>query len=411
MRRWWIVLLLLVALIGVAVWLNMATLASRGIRHELTKRNIPVQSLSVVRITPTQVELRDVALGAHGLVKAAKASIALQWNGNKLAAADVILQDADITAAVTEGIVTLDGIETLWGQAPATGGEPPVLLQAKGGLTLHYAIGGELSAQTTNASLTMTQDGQALVTPLAVTAELSGNLAQTLKFKGMAQSLEKAVQLSFDGTRTAQQTQVNWRSQPVRFAPDAFTFARLTPKYAGETPTIPMRLSAKGTFSSGGGSWKLTPTLTFHELPLNTLLASLLGEGAHIDGIVTGNLPLIIGPGTWRIAPSTLKNKGGLHVVFSPDAPGLAALKSHPQSEILLAALGNFQVETMSLESTSTDDHGGMHMVWHLLGANPDLYGGKKVDFTLAVNVNLEDIWMSATEAETLARKANGAIR
>ena len=167
-----------------------------------------------------------------------------------------------------------------------------------------------------------------------------------------------------------------------------------------------MRVSAKGSIALSEKGWALKPTVKFLDLPLGAVLASALGDDATVDGTVTGSVPLEITDKGWRIAPAQMRNKGGLRIAVSPVGTTADLVQSHPQSQLVLSALSNFVVDTMRLDLRSTDAEGGVHLNWHFLGANPELYGGKKVDFTLAVNANLENIWLSVAGAEALATKA-----
>lgn len=147
-------------------------------------------------------------------------------------------------------------------------------------------------------------------------------------------------------------------------------------------------------------------TLTLPRMPLATLLSRALGEGTVVDGMMGGTIPIQVTEKGWRIDPAVMKNIGDLHVAVTPGSASAQALSSHPQADMVLGALSNFQVATMTLNAQSTDDRGGVRMDWRFVGKNPDFMGGKKVDFTLAVNANLEDMLLGLSSAEDLAKQS-----
>jgi hypothetical protein len=407
MRKKLLIILAVLAVAGLGLFLAASLIAERGIGYLLNVRHIPLKSLNVSSIGRDHLVLRGVALGENGELKADRADITIRWNGRQAEAFDIVLRQADITAQLQGGQLVLGGIERAWTDIMAAG--EATSLHLTGDATLHYETNGAINGRTEKAQLTLQREGKNLLLPLTVNLTAEGKLNDAITFKGAAASAAKELQLAFTGNYDLAQKKgmVDWSSQPVAFRPDGFRFADLSPAYAGEVATFPMRLSAKGKLVLTPGDWVLTPNITFLELPLAPLLASILGEGSKVDGIVAGTVPLTITPERWRINPSTLGNKGGLTIAIGPDAAGAGMIAQHPQADVVMKALGNFQVEDMTLTSQSTDDHGGASLTWHFLGRNPDLYGGKKVDFTLAVHANLEDIWLSATSAEKLAEKAN----
>lgn len=152
-------------------------------------------------------------------------------------------------------------------------------------------------------------------------------------------------------------------------------------------------------------------TLDIPTMQLAPLLAGALGEGTLVEGLMGGTIPVQVTEKGWRIDEAAMKNIGGLHVAITPGSPSAQALSSHPQADTVLGALSNFQVDSMALTLKSTDDHGGVLLNWRFVGNNPDFMGGKKVDFTLAVTANLEDILRSTASAETLAGEAESEHR
>lgn len=405
----WILALLSVA--ALVVWLNMGRIAERGIGYVLGQRDIPVQSYRIVTLSRSHIVLRDLVLGDHGELKAGQLDLRIGWNGSKAETYEVTLKAADVMVRTGEGGIALDGLERAWQKTPVALSGEITDIQLQGDMSAHYTMGGAVKLAATATTITAARDGMAMVMPLVLDGTAQGNLTNTLTYSGTLVSEKKQVKGRFNGSYDMAHAsgKTEWSIDPVRFTPDGLTFGELTPLYAETVPTFPMRLSAKGVLTLTRGSWQLTPNLTFIELPLETLLAGVLGDDAKVEGTVGGGIPLSIAPGRWQIKPATLSNKGDLKIAVSHAGRAAEMLATHPQSEIVLGALGNFHVHEMSLKARSTDNHGGVNLTWHFLGANPELYGGKKVDFTLAVNANLEDIWISATRAESLAEKAQDA--
>ena len=399
----------IVTVLALVLWLSAGAIAERAIGYVLGKQDITVKSYRIVTLSRSHVVLADVVAGDNGEVKAGGIDLRIGWEGKQAKTFDVTLTDADITLRTAGGDVMLDGLERLWEPQPILSGGEPITVRAQGKLVGHYALDGALEATAENIVLQPMQENTALLMPLTLNGKLAGKLNEVLAYDGTLISDAKQVHGRFNGSYDmAKQTgTTQWAIEPMRFAPKGFTFAQLSPLYAGEVPTFPMRVSAKGSLKLAPKGWTLAPNITFLELPLGTLLASVLGDDATVDGMIAGSIPLRITPTSWRIDPARLSNKGGLRIAVSPVGSAADMLQTHPQSQIVLGALANFQVDDMSLDARSTDNDGNVSMKWHFLGANPDFYGGKKVDFTLAVNANLEDIWLSATQAEKLADKAS----
>lgn len=406
--RWLLRFFAVLAVLALVVWLSLGFIAEQGISYVLGKRDIPVKSYRLEKLSRTHLVLRDVVMGEEGAVKAGRADIRLGWDGKTLRSIDVTLEDADITALQDAEGLRLDGVERLWQASPPPAGADAMAIQWLGNLTAHYALEvGAFKVQSTQGDLYLRRENKALIIPLALVLKLDGTLDGPATYEGTLQH-EKQLSASFKGNYDLAKKQgtTQWDIASIRFAPDGFRFSDLSPYYASEVPTFPMHVNAKGSFALSEKGWALKPTVKFLDLPLGALLAAALGDDATVDGTVTGSVPLEITDKGWRIAPAQMRNKGGLRIAVSPVGTTADLVQSHPQSQLVLSALSNFVVDTMRLDLRSTDAEGGVHFNWHFLGANPELYGGKKVDFTLAVNANLENIWLSVAGAEALATKA-----
>jgi hypothetical protein len=376
---------------------------------ELKKRNIPVQSLRVDNFSKTHVTLSNIALGNNGEVKAARADITLQWTGTSPTVIDTALQHAEVNATLDSNGITLGGVETLWNTAPqqqATGTVRKLALS--GDLHVHFAPPGELRLTFKNDLLTLTQHEKPILLPINVSGTLQGDIANQLNADLTFASEKNELQGKANGSYiiATQQGDFHWQTEPVAFAPAAIEFANLSPLYAADFKTFPITLVSSGTVRIRNNDWVATPSLNIVEMPLANVLASALGEGTIVEGLIGGTIPIRITPKGWRIEPANMDNIGGLHIAITPGSASAQALSSHPQAPLVLGALSNFQVANMALKVNSTDNHGGVSLNWHFVGSNPDFMGGKKVDFTLAVNANLEDIVRSTASAQSLVGQA-----
>lgn len=357
MRALKIILLIVViaALLAIGYgWQQRTGLAEAQIRAYLIKQNIPVQSLKVTAVSTTHISLTDILLGERDTLKAATAELdfAYDWHDQRFNS--------------MKGVMT--GVE----------------MRTKEGRN------------------------ELILAPLRLEAQGQED-AERISVKGMFYNETRSIEGDFDGSyaRNTELGTLHWRTKPMSFATDGFTFAELSPAFAGDFTTFPAKVSVQGTVDMKPGDWSVTPRIMIHELPLEALLRDVLGEGTTIKGIIKGDVPIrITKSGSWRIEPSDLANIGQVHIAMQPGAAEAAAINAHPQAETVKAALGNFQVDTMTLKVASTDSKGGIKMDWHFIGRNPDYLGGKSVDLTLAVTANLRDMWRSAEEVKRLRREA-----
>ena len=411
-RRWKIIgLLLLMGIIG--LWLLRSSVAERTVIAVLQQQQIPVQSLHVKTLTKNHIVLSDVAMGEHGEIKAAHADILLHWQGANVAAFTVDIQGADITTTMGAGGLKIGGVERAWSvkNAAAIAAAKPTAeteVQFAGDVKINYGMNGDIRIELLQNNVQLSQQEKAMLLPLNVSGIIEGNLAKSIEVKTTFASAKSELSGEFSGSYEPLKKagKFTWKTQAMNLAPDGITFAQLSPFFAAEAKTFPLQAASRGTIILSKDGWVATPTITLVKMPLANLLASALGEGTSVDGIIGGMLPIEVTPDGWIIKPATMNNIGGLHIVVKPGSAGAAALSSHPQANIVQAALANFQVEQMTLNLASSDHHGGIKMQWHFLGSNPDLLGGKKVDFTLAVTAHLEDMLKATASADSLVKQA-----
>lgn len=403
LRRIFVCLLLLLLVVLVIAISGRNYVLERTVKHYLNARHIPVQSLRVETLSPTHILLRDVALGEAGEMKAASADITPQWQGSSLMGANITVQSAQVKAVLFSGGIALGGVERAWGVAALPPESAvPTTLNIDGNFALHYGMDGTLEATLDAVKFTASREGKALLLPLTFRGDVRGALKDTLMldlaFTGAQEKLHGTVRGQIAPGK--QSGTLAWKTDPLRFAADQVQFAEMSPLFAENLATIPVTLSSSGTLVLNQGTWEVNPTLTLEQLPLAGVFASVLGEGATVEGLIGGAVPLKVNEKGWRIDAAQLKNQGALHVAVAPGSPSAQALSNQPQAQIVLGALSNFQVATMTLDVGSRDAHGGIAMQWHFLGRNPDFFRGRPVDFTLAVTANLEDMLKGAAAAK-----------
>lgn len=406
-----VLLCVLIAAIGggTYLWNKRGSLAERLIGAELARLGIPVESLTVTAISPRSIVLTDLKLGEGGALHAQTATInfAYDWSDLQLGAFDATLEEVQLRAQIEDGEILLGGIEKAWGAALTTATPKAIALSLNGTITLARDAGGQYSAALDDGLLTLIQNQKNMLLPLNVAATAMGDLNK-LAAQGNFQDARKRVNGTFraDYAVTTKTGTITWKTQPMRFSQQGFTFAQLSPGFAEGVATVASRLSVNGVVNLKPDQWTVIPTITVLELPVDTLLASVLGDKAVVNGSVKGSVPIrVMKGGTWRIEKSRLINIGPMGIRVNPQTAG-AAIDAHPQADLVKSALSNLEVQKLTLDVASTDSRGGVKLDWHFIGRNPDLMGGKPVDLTLAVTLNLSDMWSGVQQVKRATSEA-----
>lgn len=402
-------LILLAAAGGLYLWQSKDLLAERIIKGELAKLGIPVESLTVTAMTTRSITLADVALGEGGALhaKTVQLTFTYDWTSRQLGAFDAALDGVELSAQLENGQLRIGGIEKAWGSALTTTSSKAIAISLNGAITLARDQAGHFKATLNDGLLTLIQNQKNMLLPLKVDATGAGDLSK-FTAQGNFRDARNRVKGSFnaDYAVTEKTGTITWKTDPMRFNEKGFTFAQLSPGFADGVATVASKLSVSGVVALKPGQWTVTPKITVLELPVDVLLASVLGDKAVVNGRVKGSVPIrIMKNGTWRIEKSRLINIGPMGIKMDPTASD-TPLNAHPQAELVKSALSNLEVQELTLDVLSTDDKGGVKLDWHFLGRNPDLMGGKPVDFTLAVTLNLRDMWSSVQEVKRAMREA-----
>lgn len=406
-------LLLLVAAGAGGLWLMRAQLAEKVVRQELAKLNIPVQSLQVTGVSRQRITLSDVALGEGGAVRVQQAVIHFPqaWDDLKNGYFRAELEGVEMRALLQDGAVQLGGIERSWGAAEVTPNAKALAIALDAALQVDRTP-ARTGFVVTKGLITVSQNQKNLLLPLVLDA--TGELMGT---KFSAQGSFADARTIVKGTLRAQYDMqkdvgdIIWRTDPIRFDAAGFTFAQLSPLYADGFETIPSTLGMSGSITRHVRKWIVGSALIIEELPVERLLSAAFGEGAQVKGSVQGIVPIRLTPENgWTIERSRLVNIGPMEIRVNPATAG-QALSAHPQAELVQQALSNLQVETLTLDVSSTDSKGGVKLDWHFVGRNPELLGGKPVDLTLAVTLNVRDMWRSVQEVKNATREAEKLLR
>lgn len=406
-----ILLLLLLLVIGAGLWLwqRADSLAERQIKSLLEAQHIPVQSLTVTDLSTKHIGLSDVALGEGGALRAKTATIDFKygWSERKLGSFEATLDGVEIRAQLEDGEIFLGGVEKAWSTALLTPTPETIAIQLDGQLHVKQGENGDISVDLDHGLLTLIQRQKNMLLPLQVNASAQGE-GQNYRISGTFNGDQKNVQGSFKGqyAMDTQRGSISWDTKPMSFSSNGLTFADLSPGFADGFSTIATKASLSGTVDLKPNQWTITPKLTLLELPVDHLLAQALGENTVINGTVKGTVPIRISKGgKWRIEQSRLINIGPMKVKLDP-AMVDQTMGQHEQSGIVKAALSNLDVKTLTLDVASTDDKGGVKLVWHFVGSNAEVLQGKPVDFTLAVTANLQDMWQSMQEVKRATQEA-----
>jgi len=153
---------------------------------------------------------------------------------------------------------------------------------------------------------------------------------------------------------------------------------------------------ADGTLEAGAARIPLDASsgrlsLDVQGMDLSRLLELIDLPGLSASGTLQGTLPLRLDHGNVIVENGRLAASGPGRSRYLPDDPPDALSAGGQSTDLLLKALADFRYKALTL-TLNGSAAGDMEVALNLEGANPDLYDGYPVDFTLTVSGALSQI-------------------
>lgn len=153
---------------------------------------------------------------------------------------------------------------------------------------------------------------------------------------------------------------------------------------------------AGGTVQAGPATLPLDAsdgamTLSVEGMSLTQLIDLVALPGLDATGALSGTVPVRLRQGNLFVENGRLTAQDIGQIQYQPDQPPAGLASGGQSTQLLLKALEDFHYETLAL-TVNGSAAGDMEMALQLKGANPDLYDGYPVDFTLTVSGALSQI-------------------
>lgn len=254
--------------------------------------------------------------------------------------------------------------------------------------------------------IVVTQKAKPMTTPLRLT--MAGT-ADTMRIKGQGTVSDAAgimpVIVNFNHEMKSQKTTLQWTSNNIVLSESGKGFEVLSPALAA-MPKLQATLRMEGdAILQPAKKPRIKHRIIIDRAALSPLLKMAFKDDIAIDGDVSGTIPLRwAGEKAPQVIGASFKNTAPGTLIYDPLTGASAALQGEAQAGILLEALRKFQYTTLDITADSDKD-GVLKASFHIVGANPDLYGGKTIDFTLNVNGNLLSILESQAKVHDVISK------
>ncbi len=150
--------------------------------------------------------------------------------------------------------------------------------------------------------------------------------------------------------------------------------------------------------------------LEVEDLQLGELFELVDLEGLSGEGVLAGEIPVVVRGETIEIREAFLASSGeGGWIRYRPEAgaPGLAA---NPGMVIALRALENFSYEKLEIR-VDGEAAGAVRVAAALRGSNPDLEGGRPVEFNLNLEGELGDLVGAGATAYQIPENVERRLR
>ncbi|MSO98809.1 MAG: hypothetical protein EXR11_11430 [Rhodospirillaceae bacterium] len=245
-------------------------------------------------------------------------------------------------------------------------------------------------AALTNTSGTLGLDVEATLNPNTIAG--SATLA-------MANFGFTSGAMTMSGLNTAMELNQVW--PPRAAAPQRLSFARMVAGVPFSDGQFTLRMSGDGTALITQADIKLAQgavtgrdlivpldgrtqslAMDVRDVDLGALVNAFATQGLAATGKLSGRLPLKVDAGRLFIDRAKLAGRNGT-ITYAPATPPAALAQGG--GNILLQALANFNFEevTANLNGDVTKD---LAVGLSLKGHNPDLYGGKAIEFNLTLD-------------------------
>lgn len=429
LRRLLLGIALLIVTLVLVVRFGSGMVAEKAASKYLAGKNVAAKTVRIQHASLRSALVSEAVVGTNDNVATQGLSIDYGYRDGALDVTRITADTLQITGSTADGGWDMGGVETLLPVKPLAKDAKDIVR-----FTAETALDASLRGKALKLSTAkgvaqvemgdMTLDAKNIAVTL-VPSKTEGSMDWTLKadtivVTGREGPLTAALNLSATGTVTAERiegqgtladkgrtmplilrfahgvetgkTTVQWTSNTIKLTEKSQGFAALSPLLASIPPMdAELRMQGNAVLEKGKQG-KYTHLITVDRAAMSPLLKLVLKDDVAITGDLSGTIPLAwSGEKIPQIKGAELKNTGPGTLVYDPLTGASAQLQGEAQAQVLLDALRKFQYKTLDI-SASSDKTGALKSTFHLIGANPDLYGGKSIDFTLNVNGNLLSI-------------------
>lgn len=444
MRRVLIAMGIVIVLGVLIVRFGSGLVAEKAARQYFAEKNIEVEALRFGHASLRSALIVEAIVGKGNALSLQDAALSYQYRDGKVNLYNASVRKVHLTLSTRDGSWDIGGLETLFGLTPlaADGREGAIAIEAMAALDANIKA-GRLGATVKNGDITFTQGALKLhASPVELTltpAEKEGTFDWTLHAEAVevlqgGETLTAPLLLdatgTFDGKRVegqgmlsdakkriplilrfthdldAEKTTVQWTSDRIALTESGKELTLLSPTLDALPPLdADVRMNGSAIIEAGKKP-KIRQSIRVDRAALSPILKLVFKDDVAISGEVSGDIPIRwAGEKAPQIRSAKLTNAASGTLVYDPLTGPSAALQQEAQAGILLEALRKFEYTTLTLTADS-DAEGVMKVQLHLIGANPDLYGGKTVDFTLNVNANLLSILESQTKVNDVIEQS-----
>lgn len=445
MRRMLVAIGIVIVLGVLIVRFGSGLVAEKAARQYFAEKHIDVDELRFGHASLRSAMIANARLGKGNALSLRNALLSYQYRDGKVNPYNASIERIGLKLRTYGGKWDIGGLEALFGLAPldAARDAQALMIDATAAIEVNLKA-TRLSATLKQGDMTFTQGALQLhASPVEVTitpTEKEGVLEWTMAAQGvelkegegkLTTPLVLMATGTFDGRRiegqgmlsdvdkriplilrfthdlTAEKTTVQWTSDRIVLTGSGKELTHLSPALEAVPPfDAEVRMDGSAIIEAGKKP-RITHRILVDRAALSPILTLFFKDDMAISGDVSGEIPIRWGgEKAPQVTRMKLTNAAPGTLVYDPLTGPAGALQQEAQAGLLLEALRKFEYTTLTLTADS-DAEGVLKAQLHLIGANPDLYGGKTVDFTLNVNANLLSILESQAKVNDVIEQSN----
>lgn len=446
MRRLLIVMGVLILAAALTVHFGSGMVAEKAVKHYLIDKQISVRRLDMGHASMRSAYVREAVLGTNDALTLSGVAVKYVYRDEKLSVQSVQAERVKATLSVHEGTWDMGGLETLL--------KLPVLSEKDRSKAVEIQIDAPMQASMQGENITLkVEGGHVQITQAGNTMkaerlrlQISPDTAKPGNYQWQVQTpklqllqkqepLSEMMQLALAGTASPRlvegqgtlsdvgktlpiivrtkhnvktgATRLQWTSNAWSMTDSGKGFAVYSPLLSA-VPPMNARLRIEGeALLRPQKDPSISHRFVIEEAELAPLLKLVFADDIAFTGKVEGTIPLKWnGEKAPQIVKAELKNREPGTLIYDPLTGASAALQGEEQASILLEALRKFNYNSLDITANS-DAAGVLKATFRIIGANPELYAGKTVDFSLTVNGDVLSIIESQSRVKDAINTTN----